>query len=223
MVQLLSDGVVRPEGIIATTFTKKAAAELQERVRVRLLEAGMVQQADRLTNALIGTVHGLGVKLLQRFAFEAGVSPDVSIIADEDQQVLFNHALATVLTRERVETMEGLSDRLGLNKRERHDWRREVRQLSDVARANAFNREVLGQSKQRSFESFLPFLGEVIDQPDSWWNDRLQEELSQAIERIEANEDATKKTATALKEIKDLLRELKLRGELFWHQWVKAG
>ncbi|MCB0624313.1 MAG: UvrD-helicase domain-containing protein, partial [Saprospiraceae bacterium] len=84
MVELLK-GDVRAAGIIATTFTKKAAAELQERVRVRLLEAGLRQQANELNHALIGTVHGLGVKLLQRFAYEAGVSPEVSIIADEDQ------------------------------------------------------------------------------------------------------------------------------------------
>jgi len=89
MVRLLKEGV-RPNGIIATTFTNKAAAELQERVRVRLLEEGLTEAANDLTNALIGTVHGLGVKLLKRFAFEAGVSPEVNIIADEDQQILFN-------------------------------------------------------------------------------------------------------------------------------------
>ncbi|MGK0390529.1 MAG: ATP-dependent helicase/nuclease subunit A, partial [Maribacter sp.] len=41
MVDLLKSGTVQPEGIIATTFTKKAAAELEERVRVRLLEEGL--------------------------------------------------------------------------------------------------------------------------------------------------------------------------------------
>jgi ATP-dependent helicase/nuclease subunit A len=115
MVDLVKKGV-RPEGIIATTFTKKAAAELEERVRVRLLESGMPLEADQLTNALIGTVHGLGVKLLQRFAYEAGVSPDASIIADEDQQLFFNQALTTVLTEERVNRMEYLCNRLGFNK-----------------------------------------------------------------------------------------------------------
>ncbi len=124
MVGLLKTGV-RPSGIIATTFTKKAAAELQERVRVSLLEEGMTEAADELTNALIGTVHGLGVKLLRRFAFEAGVSPQVDIIADEDHQLMFNQSLATVLTEERVQTMEHLSDRLGLNKRDFYDWRKE--------------------------------------------------------------------------------------------------
>ena len=80
MVDLLKSGV-RPRGIIATTFTQKAAAELQERVRARLLGAGMVEAANELGSALIGTVHSIGVRLLQRFAFEAGVSPLVEIIA----------------------------------------------------------------------------------------------------------------------------------------------
>ena len=55
MVQILKEGAVRANGIIATTFTRKAAAELQERVRVRLLEEGLSEQADQLANALIGT------------------------------------------------------------------------------------------------------------------------------------------------------------------------
>jgi ATP-dependent helicase/nuclease subunit A len=89
MVSLLQQGI-RPAGIMATTFTQKAAAELQDRVRVRLLEAGMRDAANELGQALIGTVHGIGVRLLQRFAFEAGVSPLVEIIAEGDSRRLFN-------------------------------------------------------------------------------------------------------------------------------------
>ncbi|MGI9160662.1 MAG: UvrD-helicase domain-containing protein, partial [Saprospiraceae bacterium] len=89
MVDLLKKDV-RPEGILATTFTQKAAAELQERVRLRLLEEGLTREADAISNALIGTVHSIGTRLLQRFAYEAGVSPLVEIIADGDEQRLFN-------------------------------------------------------------------------------------------------------------------------------------
>ena len=45
---------VRPEAVIATTFTVKASAELRERVRARLLEGGLVAQAQRLAMARIG-------------------------------------------------------------------------------------------------------------------------------------------------------------------------
>lgn len=222
MVKLLKGGV-RASGIIATTFTKKAAAELQERVRVRLLEEGMTEQANDLTNALIGTVHGLGVKLLQRFAYEAGVSPEVSIIADEDQQLLFNQSLATVLTNERVARMEDLSNRLGLNKKGFSDWRKNVRMLTDIARANDFGREILEKSKLYSFESFREYLGEIKDKPEAWWNERLEKNLSETIEALEANADQTKTTATGVKTLRGMLRTLKIRGTLYWHEWVKIS
>ena len=222
MVKLLEEGV-RASGIIATTFTQKAAAELQERVRVRLLEAGHSEQADQLTNALIGTVHGLGVKLLQRFAFEAGVAPNVTIIADEDQQILFNLSLATVLTPERVEKMEYLSDRLGLNKRERYDWRREVRNVTDIARANDFDNAVLEKSKALSVAHFMGLLDTSgVTQPDSW-EEQLRLLLKECIARLENNEDGTKKTKSAISTLRAMLRNLELRGYLYWHEWAKLS
>ncbi|MBX2877631.1 MAG: UvrD-helicase domain-containing protein [Saprospiraceae bacterium] len=222
MVGLLQSGV-RPSGIIATTFTKKAAAELQERVRVSLLEEGMTEAADELTNALIGTVHGLGVKLLRRFAFEAGVSPQVDIIADEDHQVMFNQSLATVLTEERVQTMEHLSDRLGLNKRDFYDWRKEVRMLTEVARSNNFSEEVLQKSKERSFESFKAFLGVESDKEASYFLQTLEQKLNEAIDAVDQNEDSTKKTAAALQTLKAIHRDLRLRGNIYWYEWVKIA
>jgi len=222
MVRLLGQGV-RASGIIATTFTKKAAAELQERVRVKLLEEGMNEQADQLANALIGTVHGLGVKLLQRFAFEAGVAPDVSIIADEDQQLLFNLSLATVLTAERVEKMEMLSDRLGLNKRERYDWRREVRIVTDIARANDFSTNQLEKSKQQSFKSFLELLDVKEQAKPVEWEKELSSLLKGTIAKLDNNEDGTKKTKSATSLLRSFLRTLELRGYLLWHEWAKLS
>lgn len=222
MVELLKKGV-RPSGIIATTFTKKAAAELQERVRVSLLEEGMTAAADELTNALIGTVHGLGVKLLRRFAFEAGVSPQVDIIADEDQQIMFNQSLSTVLTEERVQAMEHFSDRLGLNKRDFYDWRKEVRLLTEVARANNFTATVLEKSREQSFQTFAAYLGEVSKQSPAQFLEKLEKLLDQAINDIENNDDSTKKTETAVQILKAIHRDLHLRGDIYWYEWVKIG
>ncbi|MEZ4954727.1 MAG: UvrD-helicase domain-containing protein [Saprospiraceae bacterium] len=225
MVELLASKKVKANGIIATTFTNKAAAELQERVRVKLLEEGLSQEANDLTNALIGTVHGLGVKLLKRFAYEAGVSPEVDIIADEDQQFLFNQSLAMVLTNERVAEMEQLSDRLGLNKSvfSSLDWRKVLKDLTEIARSNNFSKEVLEKSKTLSFQSFCEFLDEKKDCSEEEWNQQLNDELEQAISQLENNGDTTKVTATGVKTLKELQQELKLRKELYWHQWVKLS
>jgi ATP-dependent helicase/nuclease subunit A len=231
MVSLLASGAVKAPGIIATTFTNKAAAELQERVRVRLLGEGLSKEANELGNALIGTVHGLGVRLLQRFAFEAGVSPQVDIIAGEDQQVMFNQSLAEVLTNERVEEMEKLASRLGLNKSDRFatDWRRVLKDLTEVARSNNFSPQTLDKSRQLSFDSFCRFLepgteDAVPDLPNpAAWNDTLKRHLGETIDGLENNADETKKTKEAGKMLKEMLGELNLRGELFWHQWVKIA
>ncbi|NJK83054.1 MAG: UvrD-helicase domain-containing protein [Saprospiraceae bacterium] len=220
MVQLLRRGV-RASGIIATTFTAKAAAELQERVRTKLLEEGLTQQADELSNALIGTVHGLGVKLLKRFAFEAGVSPSVDIIAEEDQQIMFNQSLAMVLHQERVEMMERLCDRLGLNKKNNYDWRKEVKQITEIARTNAFGKTQLEESKWRSFQSFEHYLGNANKSSKTAYLQQLAQAIDAAINTLENSEDDTKITRTAITELKGLKREFQLKGDLYWWEIVK--
>lgn len=220
LVKMLQQGI-RPSAIIATTFTQKAAAELQERVRVRLLENGLNQQADDINNALIGTVHSLGVRLLRRFAYEAGVSPQVDIVAEEDQQALFNQSLANVLTEDRVTQMEHLCERLGLNKKGYYDWRREVKNLSDLARANDFDEAALLKSRELSFSSFQEFLPTGTLPAYEDFHTALAKRLAETIARMEAGDDATKKSHAALDNLRQISRELKLKGELPWHYWVK--
>ncbi len=226
MVKLLQNDV-RPAGIMATTFTKKAAAELQERVRLRLLEVGMTEAANELGEALIGTVHSIGTRLLQRFAFEAGVSPLVEIIADGDEQRLFNESLAQVLTEPRIERMNVLADRLGLTKKgigEAYDWRRDIRNLTDVARANNFDRKVLETSKLRSWEKFERLLPTVQNTDPVIWNNRLLAAIDQTVAALDANEaDTTKTTRDAAEILKQFQNQLKYRGELYWHEWVKIA
>ncbi len=220
MVNLLRKGV-RASGIIATTFTAKAAAELQERVRTKLLEEGLTKQADELSNALIGTVHGLGVKLLKRFAFEAGVSPSVDIIAEEDQQIMFNQSLSMVLYQERVEKMEHLCDRLGLNKKNNHDWRKEVKHITEIARTNAFGKAQLEESKLRSIQSFEQYLGNANQLSKIAYLQQLVQAIDQAIQTLENGADETKITRTAIAELRGLKREFKLKGDLYWWEIIK--
>jgi ATP-dependent exoDNAse (exonuclease V) beta subunit len=226
MVELLKNGV-RPAGIMATTFTKKAAAELQERVRVRLLEAGMTEAANELGEALIGTVHSIGTRLLQRFAFEAGVSPLVEIIADGDEQRLFNESLSQVLTEQRIERMNALADRLGLTKKgigEPYDWRRDIRNLTDVARANNFSKEILKTSKLRSWEAFERLLPPAQTTDATTWHNRLISALEQTVAALDVNEaDGTKTTRDAAEVLRNFQNQLKYRGELYWYEWVKIG
>ncbi len=225
MVKLLKGGV-RPGGIFATTFTKKAAAELQERVRVKLLESGMSKEADELSNAMIGTVHSLGVKLLRRFAFEAGVSPQVDIIADEDQQIMFNNSLATVLMPDRVKEMERLAEKFGMSKEgpTAVDWRKVVKDITDVARSNDFDKKELEKSRVNSIASFKKYLGPISKRSAKSLNESFKNLIDETIAELVAfEEDTTKRTETVVVLLKNFAYSLKLKGDLNWHEWVKIS
>ena len=56
--------IVRPERILAVTFTETAAGELRERIRAGLLADGLVAEAMAVERAYVSTIHGLGLRLL---------------------------------------------------------------------------------------------------------------------------------------------------------------
>ena len=57
----IADGSARSDGVLATTFTNRAAAELKERTRTRLLQAGRAEDAHRLGAAIVGGAYEGGV------------------------------------------------------------------------------------------------------------------------------------------------------------------
>ena len=226
MAGLLTDKSVRPSGIIATTFTKRAAAELKERVRVKLLEEGMTREANELSNALIGTVHGLGVKLLRRFAYEAGVSPRVDILADGDDQRIFNLSMAAVTSLEQIAEIEGLCVRLSLSRNgEKYDWRSDVRGLVEVIRGNNFSAADIARSKHNSWQQLRYYLpppetGVTLTQ----YNTRVARVIGETYAALLDNEaDGTKKTQQAATYLRDLLRDLRQRNFLPWVDYAKLG
>ena len=89
LLELLRGGTP-PERIAAITFTRKATAEVEERIRDTLEEqlAGatgaererLEQTLDSLSKLHISTVHAFCQKLLQREALEAGWSPGTEIV-----------------------------------------------------------------------------------------------------------------------------------------------
>ena len=87
-------GVVRPERILAVTFTEVAAGELRERIRAGLLADGLVSEAMAVERAYVSTIHGLGLRLLTEHALAAGASPQPRHLGDAERDLLIRQALA---------------------------------------------------------------------------------------------------------------------------------
>ena len=92
-----AEGTARPEGVVAITYTKKAAAELESRIRTELIRAGRADLAARVRDGYLGTVHSVCERLLRELALEAGHSPWLEPIAEPQRERLFAEALAAVL------------------------------------------------------------------------------------------------------------------------------
>ena len=100
VLQAIQQKKARPEGILLTTFTRKAAAELEERVRVRLLEQGAWEEAQRIRQAWIGTIDSVCLRIIQEYAFEAGQSPEIAVFGTGEDLIEFNRALTDSVTDE---------------------------------------------------------------------------------------------------------------------------
>ncbi len=102
----VASGKVAPEKIMAVTYTEAAATELRERISSKLLEMGRVDDALRLSEAYITTIHGFGLRVLAEFAFDAGASPRPRLLNDYERSTLIRRALA------RTDAADTIAERL---------------------------------------------------------------------------------------------------------------
>ena len=87
-------GEVAPERIVAVTFTDAAAAELKGRIRGQLVSLDRLEDALKLDQAYISTIHGFGNRILKDFAFDAGISPQLRKLSEDEENILIRLALS---------------------------------------------------------------------------------------------------------------------------------
>ena len=160
---IVDDGIA-PARIVATTFTVKAATELRERVRDRLIAHGQLELAERTAESLIGTVHSVCERLLRRFAFELGLSPQLNVMSIEDGARYFNQALDHVLPIDRVRQMNACARRLGMLVRGQPAWQSVVKDIADKARENNLSDDELRTMGRQNANDLLAFFPPTSDE-----------------------------------------------------------
>jgi len=112
-VRAVREDGIAPGRILAITFTERAAGELRERVRARLLGLGERQAARDTEAAFVGTFHGFCARLLRAQPLAAGVDPDFAVLeeglAGRLRRRAFEQAVRSWLAEDRDEAAEVLA------------------------------------------------------------------------------------------------------------------
>lgn len=218
--------------ILATTFTKKAAAELAGRIRAKLIEVGRPDLAAALLSARIGTVNSVCGSLISEFAFELGRSPIAEVIAEDRQAMMFERATGAVI-EECGPAISEVAERFGvqargyvLHGRTVRGWQDEVRRAVDLARSNGIQVEKLAHCAARSSKGLLRLL------PDAGEGETCQSldtALAAAIEQCALVIDSSRATLKAGTLTKDVpavekaARVFAAGDRLTWPEWAKLS
>ena len=215
--EAIGSGAARPDAVLATTFTNRAAAELKERTRTRLLQGGRVEDAHRLGAARIGTVNAVCGRLVADFSFELGLAPDLRVIDERAAAVALRQAMSRVVTVGETEKLADMKRRFN----DEWDWQQDVQRIVTLARANRIGADSFERCAARSIEGLLALFG--APEPDGApLEAALESGLARFLDTVDLAVDETKKTREQVDKAKTILGKIRRGLSLEWADWWRA-
>ena len=211
LADLISDQKVKPEQVIMTTFTVKAASEMKEEAKKVLYEKGLFEEASRLDQAMIGTIHSVANALINKYWFFLGLSPDMGVMAEEDTQFYTSQSLSDLPTQEELKTLHAFCEdfdiqyKYGVGKRGvNYDYWKE-----DILRVITYTTNYELSSYERSIKESLDYIRQFVR--SNIKSDYTKEELTailNAQKRYAETQRESKKKQDILAEIRSMRRGL---------------
>ena len=109
LTNLIKSEKVKPEQVILTTFTTKAANEFKEKAKAFLYDEGLYDAAMQLDHAMIGTVHSVCQRMIDKYWFNLGLSPNMGVMAEEDTAYYISQSLSELPTDEELKVLHGFA------------------------------------------------------------------------------------------------------------------
>lgn len=216
IIEALAGGT-DPARIMATTFTRKAAREIRERVGSAVAATGdlrLIQGAPAMT---IGTVNSVCGQLLDRFAFDAGLPPHLGVIEAEDSINLLKQVMETCINDTVRTQLMDIEERFGYEGDMKNRWMKHVQEMVAAARSNGILGKHLPAMAKRNADATLRCFGATLVNPDWELLDAL--DTFMPIMESRQQERHLKNSAGFIETCKAMRKNL-AAGTVAWRSWV---
>ena len=165
LTELIKAKKVKPEQVILTTFTTKAANEFKEKAKAFLYDEGLYDAAIQLDHAMIGTVHSVCQRMIGKYWFNLGLSPNMGVMAEEDTTYYISQSLAELPTEEELKVLHGFAKDFDLRVTEGYKiknaidydfWQEHLKQV--IGFATNYELEDFKQSEEESLNYIRNFV-----------------------------------------------------------------
>ena len=151
ITKLVGEGA-EPERMILTTFTDAAATELREKSKARL----SADDAVRMNGALMGTLHSIASRYINRYWYLLGISPSVRPVGESVSDILMNRSLEDLVTGEQKALLNKYVETFGITDQDNgynYDfWKDILKSLLDKMRKYGFGKEQLGDFERDALQ-----------------------------------------------------------------------
>lgn len=161
LTELIKNRDVEPEQVILTTFTTKAADEFKEKAKAKLYENGLYDKASRLDQAMIGTVHSVCQRMIAKYWFYLGLSPDMGVMSEDDSVFYDSQSLADLPEDGELKILHDFAENIGIKKIESNGidydfWQKPLKSI--IGFATNYGIDDFEHSKEES----LKYIGQFV-------------------------------------------------------------
>lgn len=110
LAKAIAQDNIRPENIILTTFTIKAANDFKEKCKEELYKRGKFAEAQQLDQAIIGTIDSVANYYVGKYWHLLGNSPKLEVLSDEQKDLYISQSLADLPNNEQIDQLKEIFD-----------------------------------------------------------------------------------------------------------------